>query len=165
MLDRATRVVVIGLQLFLGVGAVFGAVSVVPTLPLEWLAGTPFSDYIVPALALGCVGAGAFVSAALLVLHLEWGVLLSVATGAGIALFEIVETLVIGLDVWLHALGLGPTPATLPGIQDVGTFLGIPIPLWLQPFYFLLGLVIVVLALRLNAHQVRTPPRLRSATT
>jgi hypothetical protein len=58
-LDRAARFALVGLNLFLGVNALFGAVAVVPALPPGWLAGTPFSDYTIPALALGAVGAGA----------------------------------------------------------------------------------------------------------
>jgi hypothetical protein len=93
MIDRITRISLIGLQLFLGAGALIGALSVVPSLPREWQAGTPFPDYTVPALALGLVGVGAFVSAALLVLHMELGVSLAVAVGAVIAIFEVVELL------------------------------------------------------------------------
>jgi hypothetical protein len=158
------RTVLIGLQLFLGIGALIGAVAVIPTLPREWLQGTPFPDYTLPALSLGLVGMGALVSAALLVIHVEWGVLLSVAIGVGIAIFEIVETLVVGLDYWLHALRLGPAPTPIAGAEGVGALLGIPIPLWLQPFYFILGMIIVALALRLYAHQVRTGVRLNPAT-
>ena len=157
------RIVLIGLQLFLGIGAVIGAVSVIPTLPREWLLGTPFADYTLPAFALGLLGLGAFASAALLVFQVEWGVLLSVAVGVGIAIFEIVETLVVGLDYWLHALRLGPAPTPIAGAESVGALLGIPIPLWLQPFYFILGVIIVALALRLYAPQTRASVRVHLA--
>jgi hypothetical protein len=145
MMDRIARVGLIGLELFLGVTAVYGAIWVVPTLPPEWLAGTPFSDYTVPALALGVVvGGGAFLAAGLLLFGEELGVLVSGAVGLAIAIFEVVETMVVGLEVWLHALGLGPAPTgPLAGV------VGIPAPLWLQPFYFMLGVVIVALAARL----------------
>jgi hypothetical protein len=158
-LDRVTRVVLIGLQVFLGVGAVGGALWVVPTLPPEWLTGTPFPDYTVPALALGVVvGGGAFVAAAMLLCREPWGVVLSLAVGLAIAIFEVVETMVVGLDVWLHALGLTPAVEKgLPGVslEDVPLLLGVPVPLWLQPCYFALGIAIAALALRLWAHQVR----------
>jgi hypothetical protein len=42
---RITRVTLIGLLLFLGIGAVIGAVAVIPTLPREWLLESPFLDY------------------------------------------------------------------------------------------------------------------------
>jgi hypothetical protein len=158
-LDRIVRFLLIGLQVFLGIGAVGGALWVVPTLPPEWLAGTPFPDYAVPALALGVVvGGGAFLAAATLLCREPWGVLVSIAVGLAIAVFEVVETMVVGLDIWLHALGLTPAiEQGLPGIslEEVTLLLGIPVPLWLQPFYFGLGIVIAALALRLWAHQVR----------
>jgi hypothetical protein len=150
-LDRAARFALVGLNLFLGVNAVLGAVAVMPALPPPWLAGTPFLDYTIPALALGAVGAVALLAAAALLFREEWGVRLSIAAGAGVAAFEVVETLVVGLDVWLHALGLAPTLGKgLPGTSLEGgpAPLGVPLPLWLQPAFFALGLVIVALALR-----------------
>ena len=162
MLDRATRFTLVALQLFLGITTLFGAVRVVPLLPLEWLTGTPFPDYTVPALALGAIGIGALVSAALLALNPGWGVLLTILVGAAMATFELVETLVIGLDVWLYALHLAPHPdPSSPSLAgaDVGTFLGIPTPLWLQPFYFVYGLVLTLLAVRLFVHGVRPAVR------
>ena len=156
-LNQVARFTLVGLHIFLAIGALYGAAWVVPTLPLEWLAGTPFVDYRVPALALGLIGAGALLAAALLLLTEGWGVLLSLLVGAAMAIFEVVETSVIGWDVWLHALGL--LPALQKGLPTyemggVPTLLGIPVPLWLQPIYFLLGLVIVALALRLWARQM-----------
>ena len=38
MLDRTTRFTLVGLHLFLALTAIFGAVSVVPVQPREWLA-------------------------------------------------------------------------------------------------------------------------------
>ena len=155
MLNRITRVTLIGLLLFLGIGAVIGAVAVIPTLPRAWLLNTPFPNYTVPALALGLIGLGALVSAVLLMFRVDVGVVLSAAVGIAIAIFEIVEALVVGLGYWLHAFGLGPAPTAIAGADSVGALLGIPIPLWLQPFYFILGVIIVALALRLHARDVR----------
>ena len=101
---------------------------------------------------------GAFLAAAMLLFREPWGVLLSVVVGLAIAIFEVVETMVVGLDIWLHALGLKQVvDKGLPGtdLEGVPALLGIPVPLWLQPVYFALGIVIVALALRLWAHQVR----------
>src|SRR5690242_4891193 len=88
MLDRITRIVLISLQLLLGMTALFGAIWVVPLLPLEWLSGTPFADYTVPALALARTGIGAFTSATLLVSRLAWGLVLTTFVGAAMSMFE-----------------------------------------------------------------------------
>ncbi len=65
--------------------------------------------------------------------------------------FEVVETSVIGWDLWWHALGLGPISKGLPAVDVTGipAPLGVPLPLWQQPAYFLLGAVILVLAIGL----------------
>ena len=47
------------IELFTAVGAIAKAIFVVSGLPREWLAGSPFNDYTVPALALGILAAGA----------------------------------------------------------------------------------------------------------
>src|SRR3954453_20330575 len=91
----------------LAVAATSGAVSVVPTLPKAWLGGSPFADYTVPALALGIViGGGACAAALLLAVRYRWAWIASVVVGLAMAMFEIVEVTVVGLDYWLHALGL-----------------------------------------------------------
>jgi hypothetical protein len=100
------------------------------------------------------------VSAVLVMTRVEWGVALSAADGVGIAVFEVVESLVVGLDYWLHALRLGPAPSPIAGAESVGALLGIPIPLWLQPCYFILGVIIVALSLWLHAQDVRHAPHL-----
>ena len=71
-------------------------------------------------------------------------------------LFEVVETSVVGLDIWLYVLGLNPTLGKgIPGFDpaSVPALMGIPLPLWLQPFYFVYGAVIVALSLRLWRHR------------
>ena len=80
-------------------------------LPLEWLVGSPFTNYLVPAMTLGLIGIGAFASAGLLAFGESRGATLAVLVGAAMMVFEVVETLVVGLDVWLYALRLGPPPA------------------------------------------------------
>jgi hypothetical protein len=111
MLDRIARIVLIALLLFFGITALFGAIWVVPLLPVEWLTGTPITNYTVPALALGVIGICAFTSATLLVVfRLAWGVVLTVFVGVAMSIFEVVETLVVRLAMWLYALHLGPQP-------------------------------------------------------
>ena len=91
----------------------------------------------------------ALASAALLLVQRRLGALVSIAVGTAIIVFELVETSVIGLDVWLHAFGIGPAvPLERFGSLDgIPTPLGVPLPLWLQPFYSVVGLLIIALAL------------------
>jgi hypothetical protein len=149
MLRRAALFSLIVLELFLAATALSGAIWVVPLQPVALLAGSPFTDYTIPALALGLIGVAALVSAALLLVRRPIGVLGSIAVGAGIVVFELVETSVMGLDVWLHALGLRPAVdmERFGSLDGIPVPLGVPLPLWLQPFYVLLGMLIVALAL------------------
>ena len=152
------RFTLAALELFVAVGAVGGAIWVVPTLPPEWLVGTPFPDYTVPALALGgAVGGGAILAAGLLLIRAGWGIPVSLAVGLALAIFEVVETSVVGLEVWLHAAGLRSAVGKgLPGVdlEGVPALLGVPVPLWQQPLYFALGIAIALLALRLWVRRV-----------
>jgi hypothetical protein len=152
MLGPLLRGVLIGLDLLVGVTALIGGLTVIPTLPPEWLAGSPFSDYTLAALVLTVIGVGAAVGAFLVIVRVGWGLVLSIAVGTAIAVFEIVETVVMGLDVWLHALGLGPAPTspiTGANLDGIPAPLGIPLPLWLQPGYFVVGIIIAGIALHL----------------
>jgi hypothetical protein len=152
MLVRLLRGVLIGLDLLVGVSALMGGLIVIPTLPPEWLAGSPFSDYTLPALALTVIGVGAALGGFLVIVRPSWGLALSIAVGTAMAVFEIVETTVLGLDVWLYALGLGPVPTspiTEANLDGIPAPLGIPLPLWLQPAYFVVGIIIAGTALRL----------------
>jgi hypothetical protein len=164
-MSNRLRYTLAGLNLFLGLNAVSGAVWVVPGLPREWLTGTPFPDYVVPALALGLMGLGACVAGVMLVVRRPWGTALSGLVGAGVMVFELVETSVVGWDLWAHALGLGPIRKGLPAVDATGITapLGIPLPLWPQPVYFVLGAVIVALAAvrwRRQPAGLRRPARL-----
>jgi hypothetical protein len=81
---------------FVAISAIAGAIWVVPTMPLEWLKFGPFTDWTVPALALGfCGGLAAVTTVALLVR--PWaGALLSMAAGLAMVVFELVEIGVVG---------------------------------------------------------------------
>ena len=152
MINRIARVALVALEIFLAATAIYGAVYVVPVQPPGLLAGSPFTDYTIPALGLGVlVGGGALAAAAFLGLRPRVGALLSVASGGSIIVFELVETSVVGFDVWLHAIGLGPavTSEKYGSLEGIPMPLGVPLPLWLQPFYLVVGLLIVALALRL----------------
>jgi hypothetical protein len=152
MISRIARTALIALELFLALTAIYGAIYVVPLQPRALLAGSPFPDYTVPALGLGVVVGGvALVAAATLLLRPGIGTVLSIVSGGSIIVFEVVETAVVGFDVWLHALGLGPavTLENYGSLDGIPMPLGVPLPLWLQPFYIVLGLLILGLALRL----------------
>lgn len=100
------RTVLLDLNLFLGVTAIAGGVALLTgwiKMPLSSLAGSPFSDYTVPAILLVvAVGGTALLAAWLVHLRLNVGVPASVVAGAAIMVFEIVEWSVIGF-AWLQA--------------------------------------------------------------
>lgn len=152
MINRIARVALVVLEMFLALTAIYGAIYVVPVQPRELLVGSAFADYTIPALGLGVlVGGSALLAVASLVLRPQLGALLSLVAGGFIIVFELVETAVLGLDVWLHMLGLGPAPTLekFGSLEGIPMPLGVPLPLWLQPFYMVVGLLIVGLALRL----------------
>jgi hypothetical protein len=134
MTEKKTRIPLVALNLFLMATALYGAVFVIPTLPLSWLSFFP--DYTIPALGLGLVGVIAAVAALALVGRPRIGAELSILAGLMIAGFELVEALAAGNL-------LSPPPGT-----DGGG------PLWLQPFFFVFGLVMVYLGARLWAKVV-----------
>jgi hypothetical protein len=122
--NRYLRIVLITFDLFLAFTAfagMWGLLSGAARPPVEMLAGSPFRDYTIPALALGVlVGGGALVAAILTWRRHPWAPYASAAAGGMIIFFEIVEVLAIGSD---------------PGYARN-----------LQVFYIALGLLIVVLA-------------------
>lgn len=145
MLDRILRVLLVVLNLFLAITAIIGGVWVIPTLPQEWLAGTPFGSFLIPAVALALVvGGGALTAAIGLVIGWWWAPLVSMVTGAAIAIFEVVETVTLSLHFWLHTVGLESGPFTTALPVDLSS--GIPIPMLLQPVYFVYGLLLLGLS-------------------
>ena len=125
MSTSKTRGTLIGLELFTAFGAIAGAFFVVPGLPREWLAGSPFSDYTIPALALGILCGGGSLAAAILVLvRPAVGGIVSIGAGAGMAIFELVEVAAVGFMI----VKFPTEPAS-----------------YLQPVYFVIGVVIAAL--------------------
>ncbi len=110
MARRSRRRVLLGLNLFLGVTAVAGGLALLfgwISLPLSSLAGSPFTDYTVPALLLAVVVGGTALAAAwLLAVRVERGIAASVVSGAAIITYEIVEWNVFGFS-GLLALYIG----------------------------------------------------------
>lgn len=124
------RLYVLG-AIALGVTALVGGGNLLldPTgasmdLPLAWLAGTPFSDYLVPGLVLfGLFGLGSFVVAYGLVMRTDWALVAAVGLGVAlvgwigtqIALIGVVHVLHFvygGLGLALVALALAPATRT-----------------------------------------------------
>jgi hypothetical protein len=122
---RTAHIALIASELCMGIAAVGGGVALLAGalgswLPAAWLAGSPFADYRLPALALiALVGGGNLAAGVLLLMRRRSGVLASVAGGSFLIVFEVVEATALGLRFWL------------------------------QPVCFILGIVILALGLRL----------------
>lgn len=103
--------VLFGLNLFLGVTALGGGLAILAgwiNVPLSSLAGSPFSDYSVPAILLATVVGGTSLLAAWAarVRITRIAVRLSAVAGGAIIIFEIVEWSIIGF-AWLQAAYIG----------------------------------------------------------
>ncbi len=99
------------LNLFLGVTAVGGGVAILVgwiNVPLSSLAGSPFTDYSVPAMLLAAViGGSALLAAwAVRIRMMRLAVPLSAIAGGAIIIFEIVEWSIIGFAL-LQAVYIG----------------------------------------------------------
>jgi hypothetical protein len=120
----AVRVALVILEGFVGLGAVLGGVSVATNaigLPETLLRGSPFGSYLVPGLVLTFVVGGSQLVAAAVVLR-RHGLGAPASALAGIVLvgWMVVQVAIIGLGHWIQA------------------------------FYLVLGVLIVVLAARLR---------------
>ncbi len=136
MTERTVRWTLALLLTFIAVTAVAGALWVVPTLPLDWLRSGPFTDFTIPAVALGLVGLLSALAALGVAATPTFGAIAAIAAGVAMALFEIVEVWVVGFA----ALGSPDTPQG-----------------WLQPLYFVLGLVVAVLGVALYMRRAPRP--------
>jgi hypothetical protein len=97
-----SRALLFVLAVFVALSSLFGAAIVVPALPLEWIQRGPFTDYTIPAIALGFVGILAIASAISLIIRPEVAGLLAVVAGAAMVAFELVEITVVGLSIVVH---------------------------------------------------------------
>ena len=84
---------------FIAVTAISGAIFVVPDLPEEWIAGSIFGDYVIPALGLGLVGGLAAVTLLLVIVRPELAGPFGVVTGAAMVAFELVEIWAVGFSL------------------------------------------------------------------
>ncbi|HSK92935.1 MAG TPA: hypothetical protein VLA76_02615 [Candidatus Angelobacter sp.] len=90
------RILLVVLNAFVAISAIAGAIWVVPTMPLDWIKAGPFTDWTIPAFALGSVGTVAAVAAVALVVRPWLGALVSAIAGVAMIAFELVEIGVVG---------------------------------------------------------------------
>lgn len=114
------RVVLVLLSGFVAVSALPSAFLVVPTMPLDWIRAGPFTDWTIPAIALGFVGVVAAAAVAALLWRPWSGALASIIAGLVMVAFELVEIGVVG---W-----------TLTNPELTGQFQA-----WLQLLYLVVG--------------------------
>ena len=123
------RLTLAALAAFLAITAIGGALFAVPTIPKEYLLWGPFTDFTIPALALGIlVGGSALLAAMLVLLRPAAGAVIAILSGAMIIVFELVEIAVVGLSI----------------VDQITQ----PVA-WLQEFYLALGGVIIALGVTL----------------
>ena len=123
-------------QAFIGITAIAGGLRLVsnpnglPDVPLEWLVNSPFTNYFFPGLVLLIViGFGYIVSCTVTFLRKRY-------SGNMAALLGICLILYMTLEVWFV------------GLRN-----------FLQPLYFVLGVIVLILGLKLvksakTAHQI-----------
>ena len=128
MTERPVRIALVVLLAVNGLTMVHGAIFVVPTLPREWIIWGPFTDYTVPALALGLTGVLSLLAAVGVVSTPALGALAAVIAGLATMAFEGVEVLVVGIALVKY-----------PDLFQS----------WLQPIYFTVGLAIAGLGAEL----------------
>ena len=92
----ATRIGLLILNGFVAISAIAGAIWVVPTMPMEWIKYGPFTDWTIPAIALGAVGVFAAATFVALLWRPWLGALLSILAGVAMVVFELVEIGVVG---------------------------------------------------------------------
>ena len=96
------RIAIAVLDGFLAITALAGATLVLPSLPTSMLAGSVFSDFLVPGLALGVLVAGsAFVATAAVLLRPKLGAALAMISALTIVVFAVVEIVTVGYH-WLQ---------------------------------------------------------------
>lgn len=134
MRHLASRGVLLVLTAFLAVTAIAGAILVVPGLPMEWIEGSIFADYTIPAIALGVVGALAVVALILTIMRPAWAGPSAVAAGVAMIVFELVEIAAVGFS--LAEYGIGEPVA------------------WLQVVYIVIGALTALVGAALWRHAV-----------
>ena len=101
MKHKGIRIALAVIEACIGLGAIGGGIALLigamgQWLPVAFLQGTPFSDYIIPGLLLTVVvGGGMLLAAATQFIAREWAMLLSAAMGLILIGWEIVEVAII----------------------------------------------------------------------
>lgn len=120
--NKVARIVLVVFEVLMGLAAVGGGFDLVLTngqtirMPAELLEGSPFGSFFIPGLVLLVVGIANLASAAAVLRRHRWGAPASVVAGIMWIGWFVVQVAVVG-------------------------FLN-----WQQPFYFVVGLLIIVLA-------------------
>jgi hypothetical protein len=125
-----TRAALVLLEGILAFTAILGALAIIPNLPHDWIKGSVFPDYTIPALALGVLVGGSAVIAGLAVIFRPMiGAAASVVAGVMIIGFELVEIIVVGFTLVTYGAGQPQS--------------------WLQVAYITVGAAITILGARL----------------
>jgi hypothetical protein len=101
MKHTGIRITLIVIEACIGLSAIGGGIALLrgamdQWLPVAFLQGTPFNDYLIPGLVLTVVvGGGMLLAAATQFIAREWAVLLSAAMGLIMLGWEIVEGAII----------------------------------------------------------------------
>lgn len=134
MKHKGRRITLIVIELFVGLWAVIGGVGLVSgaipflRMPVEYLQGTPFSDYTIPGLLLLLVVGGSFLFAAATILSgREVGVLASALAGLSVIGFEAVEAPII--DRYANVLATSVPQQVLMAALGI-VCLGLAASLW-----------------------------------
>ncbi len=103
MKHKLVRIALVVLEVLVGLIAITGGVALVAgaiPFPVEWLHGTPFSDYTIPGLVLAIVvGGSSLIAAATIFTGREMGLFASALAGFSMAGYEVVyRALVDHLD-------------------------------------------------------------------
>lgn len=97
--DRPLRVLVVALEGFVGVGAVYGGAALLTDswqLPSEWLEALPFEGWSIPGvLLLGLIGAPGLVGAIVETMGRRWVIPWSLAYGVGLVAWIGVQVLLV----------------------------------------------------------------------
>jgi len=105
MRHLASRGVLAVLAGFIAITSIAGALFVVPGLPLEWLEGSPLTDYTLPAIALGLVGVVALATVVAVLVRPDVAGGVAIVAGLGMVAFELVEIWVVGFSLLDYGLG------------------------------------------------------------
>lgn len=140
---KRARSLALAISGFIALTATGGGVAIltgVDTFPMEWLSGTPFTSYVIPALILAiAVGESSLLAAIALLRRAQRAPLVTLIAGILVAGYVSVEAIILNQEP------PGPTAA--------------------EVVYFVLGLLLFVLGLILRTRSSRaSPPRGPHAT-